>query len=96
MLTLVPRVNEISQIRQVEMAKPTQEQLQMNSAFQQKVKENKKKTTNSEKSKNTEYRYDAKEKGNNSQQFKSKDKNRKKKDTEIEDNMKSGSFDIKI
>ena len=33
MLTLVPRTNEVSQIRHVEMQRPAQEQAQMNTMF---------------------------------------------------------------
>lgn len=96
MLTLLPRVNEVSHIKQVEMERPTQEQMQMNAAFQQKTEEKKRKTIHSEKSNNAEYRYDAKEKKQNGQQYESKGKKKIKKNTDLNEFKKTGSFDIKI
>ncbi|WP_310603526.1 hypothetical protein [Anaerosporobacter sp.] len=62
MLTLIPRTNEVSNIKQVEMQRPTEEQAQMNSAFQQHVKHEQRRTVETSKGENKEFRYDAKEK----------------------------------
>lgn len=98
MLTLVPRTNEVSNIRQVEMQKTTQEQAQMNTMFQQHIKHDQRKTVETKKGEYKEVRYDAKEKGNG-QSFGNKNKKGKKKqeETPLKSSPTGGSsFDIKI
>lgn len=98
MLTLVPRTNEVSNIRQVEMQRPTQEQAQMNTMFQQHIKHEQKKTVETKKGEYKEVRYDAKEKGNG-QSLGDKNKKGKKKQEETPLNTpltNGSSFDIKI
>lgn len=98
MLTLVPRTNEVSNIRQVEMQKTTQEQAQMNTMFQQHIKHEQRKTVETKKGEYKEVRYDAKEKGNG-QSFGNKNKKGKKKqeETPLKSSPTGGSsFDIKI
>ncbi len=98
MLTLIPRTNEVSNIKQVEMQRPNQEQAQMNSVFQQQIKHEQRKTVETQKGENKEFRYDAKEKGNG-QTFSDKNKKEKKKQEEVSLNTHSSngsSFDIKI
>lgn len=98
MLTLIPRTNEVSNIKQVEMQRPNQEQAQMNSVFQQQIKHEQRKTVETQKGENKEFRYDAKEKGNG-QTFSDKNKKEKKKQEEVSLNThpsNGSSFDIKI
>ncbi|WP_455715746.1 hypothetical protein [Anaerosporobacter sp.] len=98
MLTLIPRTNEVSNVKQVEMQRPMQEQAQMNSTFQQQIKHEQRKTVESQKGENKEFRYDAKEKGNE-QTYGDTNKKGKKKKEEIPVNThptNGGSFDIKI
>jgi hypothetical protein len=98
MLTVLPRTNEVSNIKQVEMQRPADEQTQMNSTFQQEIKHEQRKTVESQKSENKEFRYDAKEKGNG-QSYSNRDKKGKKKQEEIPSStrpMNGSSFDIKI
>ncbi len=98
MLTLVPRVNEVSNIRQVEMQRPTQEQAQMNTVFQQHIKHDQRKTVETKKGEYKETRYDAKEKGNG-QLMENKNKKGKKRqeETPLKSSPSNGcSFDIKI
>lgn len=98
MLTVIPRTNEVSNVKHVEMQRPTDEQAQMNSTFQQQIKHEQRKTVESQKGENKEFRYDAKEKGNG-QTFSDKNKKGKKKQEEIPRNTRptnGSSFDIKI
>lgn len=96
MLTLIPRTNEVSNIKHVEMQRPTEEQMQMNTVFQQQVKNNRQKTIETQKGENKEYRYDAKEKGNG-QQYSGKSKKGKNEDSKESNKFsQSSSFDIKI
>ena len=98
MLTLIPRTNEVSNVRQVEMQRPTQEQTQMNTMFQQHIKHEQQKTVEAKKGENKEMRYDAKEKGNG-QSLGDRNKRGKKKqeETVVDTTPTNGSsFDIKI
>ncbi len=97
MLTLVPRTNEVSAIKHVEAQRPMEEQMQMNTTFQQTVKHEQRKTIESKKSENNEYRYDAKEKGNG-QSYNGQNKKGKKKEDTLHSvpGYEKGSFDIKI
>lgn len=98
MLTVVPRTNEVSNIRQVEMQRPTQEQMQMNTMFQNNIKHDQKKTVETKKSENKEKRYDAKEKGNGQSFGEKKGKGKEKQEeTSLRTRCTNGSsFDIKI
>lgn len=98
MLTLVPRTNEVSQIRHVEMQRPAQEQAQMNTMFQQHIKHEQNKIVETKKGEYKEMRYDAKEKGNG-QSLGDRNKKGKKKQDETHVNTpptNRSSFDIKI
>ena len=96
-LSMAPKSQEVTPYKVAHHQKPMHDQTHIGAQLQQEVRHNNQQTVRMTKSENREYRYDAKEKGNNSykknEQKKSKqDKNQKKKDQEI----KLSNFDIRI
>lgn len=98
LFTVIPRSQEISSIQHTELHKPNDQQMQLNSQFNQQVKHDQKKTVKSMKGENNEFRYDAKEKGNGHTSGKDKQDLKKKDQKESKDDkqIKRSSFDIKI
>ncbi|MDF2589393.1 MAG: hypothetical protein K0S41_3234 [Anaerocolumna sp.] len=96
--TMAPKSQEVSIYKHHESQKPVNEQIQINHQFNNEIKHNQSQTVKTVKSENKEYRYDAKEKGNNS--FKGSGQNKKKKEnekgTKLINPYQSGSIDIKI
>lgn len=95
--TMAPKSQEASQIKQFESAKALHEQEQLSSSFKQVVEHKSQQTTKSEKGENKDYRYDAKEKGNNS--YSGGEKKKKKKEEKLhekEKGIQTSSFDMKI
>lgn len=94
----IMRSQEVSQLKHVESQRSQHEQVQINKNFHNLIQKEQSKPTETTKSDNKEYRYDAKEKGNNSYYGSGK----KKQETEEEDKKesnepkKSGGFDILI
>ncbi len=93
------RAQEATQIRHVDIQKAQHAQEQISRNFQNMVQQEQSKPTETTKTENTEYRYDAKEKGNN-QYSGSKSKQKKKDDKGDSKNgsntPKSGGIDILI
>lgn len=94
----VMRAQEASQIKHIETQRTQHTQGQINQNFQDMVRQEQFKPTQAAKSDNNEYRYDAKEKGNNEyQNLGQKKKNKDKKEKDKSDKPpKSGGFDILI
>lgn len=96
----VMRSQEASQLKHMEVQKNQHLQGQAHKGFQTMVENQQRKPVETTKSDNPEYRYDAKEKGNNqyySNNKKSKDKEEKKKETKNSKSDQVGSsFDILI
>ncbi|MFV0342290.1 MAG: hypothetical protein ACK5JH_05265 [Anaerocolumna sp.] len=95
---MAPKSQDASLYRQQQIQKPVNEQIQIHQHINSEIKHNNQQTVKMQKSENNEYRYDAKEKGNNSHSGK---KGKKKKDSEKESKSKSelpylGSIDIRI
>lgn len=101
MISMVPKSQEASFMKQTEMHKPNVEQQVMAAKMNQEIKHNSTQTVATNKSVNPEYRYDAKEKGNNSYQGKEQKKKDSKKNETNKDNNNGlsssfGRIDIRI
>ncbi|MDF2485636.1 MAG: hypothetical protein K0R46_1804 [Herbinix sp.] len=95
----VIRAQEATQIRHMDVQRAQHAQEQISRNFQNMVQHEHDKPTQTTKSENNEYRYDAKEKGNN--QFagsgnKKRDKDEKKPTKDGKITPKSGGFDVLI
>lgn len=95
-VSMAPKSQEVSHYKQQEFQRPINEQVQINHQFKNEIIHNSKQTVKLEKSENKEYRYDAKEKGNNSYSGSKQKKKQSKKETAAKDNLRPGSIDIKI
>jgi hypothetical protein len=87
----VVKTQDAAQIKHIENQRNQQAHDQFEKSFQTMVKNDMQKTTQATKSDNKEYRYDAKEKGNN--QYKGS--NEKKKNSDKEEKNKSKETDHK-
>lgn len=96
MVTMAPKSQEVSQHKQQEVQKPFQEQLQASSQFKSEIRHNSQQAVKTSKGDNPAYRYDAKEKGNNSYQDSKQKKKQKEKETESGSRKKTNSIDIRI
>lgn len=94
----IMKSQEISPLKSYEHNKVQNEQAQIGKHFQDTIQAELKKTTELEKSENKEYRYDAKEKGQNNYQGSDEKKKQTKKDENKDTKRpeKSGSIDILI
>ncbi len=93
----IMRSQEVSQYKQFETTKMHNEHLQINNDFQKLIKEERSKTTKTEKDENKEFRYDAKEKGQNNYSDSGKKKKGKKDEIKkTEKPIRSGGFDVLI
>lgn len=96
----IVRSQEASQIKLMEVQRSHQIQGQVEKGFQNQVENQQKRPVETKKSDNPEYRYDAKEKGNNqyySNNKKRKDKEDEKKETKNSKSDKIGNgFDMLI
>lgn len=92
------RSQEATQIKHVENQRMQYAQDQSENSFQNLIQHEQSKTTQAAKSDNKEYRYDAKEKGNNQYKGSQGKKNRKDQEEKSKSNkqQKSGGFDILI
>lgn len=100
MISIPTKSQEASVIKSAENQRPTNDQLTFGAKFQEEIKHQSEQTVAAKKSDNPEYRYDAKEKGNNSffgQQKKQKKKNKQENDTADKNgNEPHKGFDIRI
>ncbi|MDD5935713.1 MAG: hypothetical protein PUC65_09165 [Clostridiales bacterium] len=78
--SFIPKSQEASQMKSIEQQKPAAEQLAFADKFNSEIKKNSEKTVPPTKTDNPEFRYDAKEKGNNPYYYQQRKK--KKKDSE--------------
>ncbi len=92
------KTQEVSQIKQMENQKMQHAQDQGEKNFQNTILRERQKATEAAKSDNNEYRYDAKEKGNNQYQGSNGNKNSKNKEKKDESKkpQKSGGIDLLI
>jgi hypothetical protein len=97
-VTMPPKSQEVSIYKQHEVQKPLNEQMHLNNQLNNEIQHNQQQTTKTVKSENREYRYDAKEKGNNSYDGSGCHGQKKKKEEETapKDHFHTGSIDIKI
>lgn len=70
--TMAPKSQAVTPVQQHNMQKPVHEQIHLNQQFNQEIRHNSQQTVKTIKSDNNEYRYDAKEKGNNTQSYSNK------------------------
>lgn len=94
MISIAPKSQEASSQRQNEVSKSFAEQTQIQAGFHKEIQHNSQQTTKSAKGENGEYRFDAKEKGNNS--YKNQGNKNKKKNQKEDNEIKLSNFDIKI
>lgn len=92
------KTQEVTQLKHMESQKAQHALLQNEKNYQDTIKHDQAKPTKAPKSEDTEYRYDAKEKGNNQYQNSGNRKNSKEKENKKESNdpQKSGGIDILI
>ncbi len=92
------RTQEATQIKHTEIQRTQHAQEHQSRSFQTTIKQEKYKPTQTTNAEYNEYRYDAKEKGNN--MYKKEDNKKQKKEQEEEKNpkapSKNGNFDILI
>lgn len=94
--TMAPKSQEVSNYKHQENQKPMNDQILIHSKLNEEVKHNSQQTVKSTKSENKEYRYDAKEKGNNSYTGSNSKKKKKEEPEPEKKNMKASSIDIRI
>lgn len=96
-ISMPNRSQEASQVHQEANQRNQQAQSQLNAIYNKDIKHNSQQTVKTTKSENNEYRYDAKEKGNNSYQGNKKGKKKKEETSSGKNDMKKPSqFDIMI
>jgi len=97
MISMAPKSQEASFMKHTEVQKPMVEQQQIAAKMNNEIKHNSNQPVPTKKSMNPEYRYDAKEKGNNS--YSGQGKKQKKKGSEKENETSATSFgriDIRV
>lgn len=95
----IVKTQEVTQIKQIENQRSQHTQDQISRNFQNIVQQEHTKPVQATKAENTEYRYDAKEKGNNQYTNDKKKKNEDKKKKELNQSKeppKAGGIDIFI
>ena len=94
----IMKSQEASQLKHIESQRNHSEQVLINKNFQDLVQHDQSKTTQTLKSDNKEFRYDAKEKGNNgySEQEGKKHEKEEENKKESKEPIKPGSFDVLI
>ena len=95
----IVRAQEATQLRHIDSQKLQHAQEQQSQNFQNKVWQDQKKPNQAAKSDNNEFRYDAKDKGNNQYMASGDKKKRNQKENEekkSKDRPKPGGFDILI
>jgi hypothetical protein len=98
-ISLPTKSQEASQMKSLEQQRPANEQMALNEKFRDEIMRHSEQTVAATKADNPEYRYDAKEKGNNpyyAQQKKKKLKKEEKKSNKDATLTNHKSFDIKI
>jgi hypothetical protein len=96
---MVPKSQDASIHRQQQTQKPINEQIQIHKHINAEIKHNNQQTVKTQKGDNPEYRYDAKEKGNNNYPNSKQNKNKKEKNEKNQNpnnRQLPGSIDIRI
>lgn len=93
---MAPKSQEVSLYKQHESQRPINEQAQISGQIKNETRHNSLQPVKTSKSENKEYRYDAKEKGNNSYAGSKQKKKQNEEEAAPKDNFRSGSIDIKI
>ena len=93
---MAPKSQEASQYKHQETQRPMNEQMLISSKFNNDIRHNNMQAVKTSESDNKEYRYDAKEKGNNSYADSQQKKKKKDKEAAQKDSFRSGSIDIKV
>lgn len=94
---MVQRSQDVSTLKQQEDAKPMVDQQNIQVHFGKQEEQKLKQVVHADDSKEPEYRYDAKEKGNSQyEQQKNGKKKKDKKDSQTKTKGMSGGFDIRI
>lgn len=97
-LAMAPKSQEVTPYKVAQHDKPMHDQSHIGSQLQQEVRHNSQQAVKMSKSENNQYRYDAKEKGNNSFQKnqKKKSKEQQNQDKKKQNEIKLSNFDIRI
>lgn len=96
-ITIAPKSQEASHVQAGHESRQAQANAMVNTQFQQHVEQNSRQAVQKANADNEKYRYDAKEKGNNSEQNKKKKKNTKNSDKkEQEKTERPRHFDMKF
>lgn len=93
-ITIPPKTQEATQHKQNELTKNFAEQSQLQSGFQKEVLHNSQQTVRTLKGENTEKRYDAKDKGN--QSYEGQGSKKRNSDSKENKDIKTSNFDVKI
>jgi len=93
--TMPPRSQEASNQQQNNLSRLTGEEMQMNNQFQKDVKQNTQRAVKADKKEDKEFKFDAKEKGNNEYSGNKKKKQKRKPEDSLPP-MNGSSFDITI
>jgi hypothetical protein len=94
--SMAPKSQEVTHYKVQESQRPMHEQALINSHIKNEIRHNNIQTVKTNQSENKEYRYDAKEKGNNSNTGSKQKKKQNNKETAPKDISRTGSIDIKI
>lgn len=92
----IMKTQEVSQLKHIENQRSQQAQAQIGKSFQTSIQQDMKKPTQASKSDTKEYRYDAKEKGNNQYKEPSNKKNHNKEEKGKSNQKPTGGIDILI
>ena len=100
-ITMAPKTNEATFVKVNQNQKPVNEQVVMNENMHKVIQHNNQQTVRKSDVDNPEYRYDAKEKGNNKYKQQKKKQGKKEEKEEIEKNNQYGyigehHIDVKI
>lgn len=99
-MTMAPKTNEATNYKVNENQKPSNEQFAMQAGMEKKIDHNTKQTVRKANADNPEYRYDAKEKGNNQYSGQQKKKSKQKEEETKKNNpygfISSNHMDISI
>lgn len=96
-ISIAPKSQEVSQLQAGHEDRQAQANEMVNTHYQQQVEHDSRQTVQKSNADNEKYRYDAKEKGNNSyQNKKNKKKNENKEKESQEEPIKLSSFDVRF
>lgn len=96
MVTMAPKSQEVSFLRQGEQTRSQNQQAQHGMHFNQAIKQNSSQTVKMSETEYKQYRYDAKEKGNGQYEAKKHKKKKEEAKKTSDTGIKQGNFDIRI